>query len=99
METLIAILEKNILLGILVLLVVVPVYYKIGLLNWITGKGNGEAKDKTGDNKDLSSQMSRLAQHYNHDTTTLLQKILDNQRETQNTLRNFEQFGIKIRKE
>lgn len=100
MENIIQVLDKNLLIGLLVLLVIFPVYYKMGLLNWITGRSNGK------ENTDLSSQMTKLREHYNHDTTRDLQSIIQKQdlmhdslKNIENRLNNFETFGIKIRKE
>ena len=103
METLVQTLDKNLIIGLLLLLVIFPVYYKMGLLNWIVGKGN-DGKPKIKD--DLSSKMTQLQQHYNHDTTRDLELLMTEQKtmkesivRIENTLNNFEKFGIKIRKE
>ena len=37
-------LEKDLILGLITLIVIIPLYYKMGLLNWLTGKKNGNGK-------------------------------------------------------
>jgi hypothetical protein len=44
-ENLITILDKNLIIGLIVLVVIVPVYYKMGLLNWLTGKSGESIRD------------------------------------------------------
>ena len=45
MQELITTLDTNLIIGLLVLLVIIPIYYKIGLLNWLTGKSKSDVSD------------------------------------------------------
>ena len=75
------------------------VAYKSGLLGFLMG-----GKEK-GTYQGLADQMKQLQQHYNHDTTALLEQMIVNQKDMLNKLETMLQkqnemftYGVKSRK-
>ena len=68
METIVNILQSNLLIGIILFLVIIPVYHRMGLLGWLFGK-NGGSK--------LENKIDELQRHYNDETTQALGRIED----------------------
>lgn len=80
-------------------IIMLIVAYKSGLLGFLTG-----SKDKNS-YKGLTERMEQLQQHYNHDTTALLQEISANQKDIMNKIEIIIQknneiltYGVKTRK-
>lgn len=74
----------------------IAILYKMGLFKFLTERKttNGEARR----NVDLGARLDTIEGNHLHTIQSSLDKQGDDISEIKNTLKNFEQFGIKIRK-
>ena len=63
METIINLLENNLLLGLILFLIIIPLYSKLGLLDWIMGKKNGNGTSQESLNQNFRNDIKELFSH------------------------------------
>ena len=78
--------------GIGVIFLIFYILYKDGILSF-GAKKNGKNGHGTNGTALLSAQMTELQQHFNHETTKLLQEIRDASLETNLRLEEWEKYG------
>src|SRR3990167_9329439 len=77
MEELLNILQSNLFLGLLVLLIIVPLYVKLGIIGKKNGNGNGKNPQVT----ELQTQMDTMQNNHLSHIAEKLDKIIEQNQE------------------